>query len=73
MDRKANLPVQPDKPPKSLTTTIGPPQRQASRNTRLVTAEGQRSQDVVGSSKFQNCQKKVREKRTTKKKLMSIY
>jgi len=34
------------------TTSIGPrrsvaPQRQASRNTRLVTAEGQRSQDVV--------------------------
>ncbi|CAH8255940.1 unnamed protein product [Arabidopsis lyrata] len=55
------------------TTTIGPPQRQASRNTRLVTAEGQRSQDVVGSSKFQNCQKKVREKRTTKKKLMIGY
>ncbi|KAG7587411.1 Protein kinase-like domain superfamily [Arabidopsis thaliana x Arabidopsis arenosa] len=90
MDREANLPVQPDKPPKSLvrpilnletnssssssspellrhlqaafkrhrplskmqTTTIGPrrsvaPQRQASRSSRLVTAEGQRSQDVV--------------------------
>lgn len=93
MDREDNLPVQPDKPPKSLvrpilnlettsssssssssspellrhlqaafkrhrplskmqTTSIGPrrsvaPQRQASRNTRLVTAEGQRSQDVV--------------------------
>uniref|UniRef100_A0A1J3IC87 Serine/threonine-protein kinase mph1 n=1 Tax=Noccaea caerulescens TaxID=107243 RepID=A0A1J3IC87_NOCCA len=91
MDREANLPVPPDKPPKSLvrpilnhessssssspellrnlqaafkrhrplnkmrTTTIGPrrnvaPQRQPSRNLRLETGEGQRSQDVVSLS-----------------------